>query len=168
MFLVENFKMKAKIFTMISAITLISAAIFIGVNSYKTQQIDDYISITTQYTTTYDEKNDYAKYGATIYEYNLKSKEISEIFSFPDNTQYPLGVYDKKTHSVYYVKEKNNDSFKRKRTGDQIYVYSLETGSDTMLTEDVFAVNYIVPVDDTIFFFGCERKKFNSRQNKLI
>lgn len=127
-------------------------------HSYKTQNLDDYISITTSYMTTHDEKNDYAEYGATIYEYNLQSKEISEIFSFPYNTMYPLGVYDKKTNSVYYTKEKNNNSFKRQGTGDQIYVYNLETGSDTMLTEDLFAVNHIVPVDDAVFFVAARER----------
>lgn len=123
-------------------------------NPFKTQNQDDYISITMGYMTNYDPSNDYAEYGATVYEYNLKNKEISEIFSFPRNTFYPLGVYDKKTNSVYYTKEKNNNSYKRQDTGDQIYVYDLETGSDTMLTEDLYAVNYIVPVDDALFFIG--------------
>jgi len=145
--------MKLKILITIS-VTLILVVLISNRHTYKTQNPDDYISFTTFYLLNNNEANDEDELGATIYEYNLQSKEISEIFSFPQNTFYALGVYDKKTNSVYYTKEKNNNSFKRQGTGDQIYVYNLKTGSDTMLTKDLFAVNYIVPVDGAVFFIA--------------
>ena len=69
-----------------------------------------YISFATIFMTSYSEANGHAEYGAAVYEYNLESKEITEILNLPTNTMYYLGVYDKKTNSVYYSKEKDNDT----------------------------------------------------------
>ncbi len=155
--------MKLRTFIPVSIIALMLVGAFSGMHSYKTQNPADYISFTVSYMTAYDEANDSAEYGATVYEYNLQSKEVSEVFSFPYNTHYPLGVYDKKTNSVYYTKEKNNNSYKnQRRGGDQIYVYNLTTGSDTMLTEDLLAVNHIVPVDGAVFFVAARESNASS------
>ena len=153
--------MKLRTFIPVSIIVLMLVGAFSGMHSYKTQNPADYISFTVSYMTAYDEANDLL--SMTVYEYNLQSKEVSEVFSFPYNTHYPLGVYDKKTNSVYYTKEKNNNSYKnQRRGGDQIYVYNLTTGSDTMLTEDLLAVNHIVPVDGAVFFVAARESNASS------
>ena len=155
--------MKLRTFIPVSIIALMLVGAFSGMHSYQTQNLDDYISFTAIHMTAYDEASDVAEYEAAVYEYNLQSKQVSEIFRFPYNTLYPLGVYDKKTNSVYYTKEKNNNSYKNQRTGgDQIYVYDLATGSDTMLTEDLLAVNHIVPVDGAIFFVAARESNASS------
>jgi len=118
---------------------------------------EEYISFTIYYPVFYHEDNDYLDHGGAVYEYNLQSKKISEIFKFPDNTQYTLGVYDKKSNSVFYTKELNNDTYNRYRTGDQIYVHDLSTGSDKALTDDLLAVNFIEPVDGAIFFIAARQ-----------
>ena len=130
-------------------------------------KINEYISFTVSYLASYDEVNDNAKYGAAVYEYDLQSREIAEIFNFPLNTQYALGVYDKKTNSVYYSKEKNNNSYERQGKGDQIYVYNLVTASDTMLTDDLLAVNYIIPVDGNLFFLAARQNNPNLILGKI-
>ena len=122
---------------------------------------NEYISFTTIYMVSYDEVKDYAEYGAAVYEYDFQSKEAAEIFSFPLNAQYALGVYDKKTNSVYYSKEKGNDTYARRRTGDQIYAYDLTTGSNTMLTEDLLAINFIDPVDGFVFFVAARQSNID-------
>lgn len=118
-----------------------------------------YLSFTVNYMASYDAATDYADYGAAVYTYDLQTKEVSEIFNFPLNAMYPLGVYDRKSNSVYYSKEKGNDTYERKGTGDQIYVYNLTTGSDTMLTDDLLAVNHIVPVDGAVFFIAARQNQ---------
>ena len=117
----------------------------------------EYLSLTVIYVASYDETKDYAEYGAAVCEYDLQTKEISEVYKFPLNAGYALGVYDKKTNSVFYSKEKDNDTYTRIRTGDQIYVYDLATGSDTMLTNDLLAINYIEPVDGAVFFIAARQ-----------
>ena len=126
------------------------------------QNPNDYISFTVINMTTYDEAYHYAEYRAAVYEFDLLSKEVTEVFSFPLNAMYALGVYDKKSNSVYYSKEQNNESYERKRTGDQIYAYNLATETDTMLTDDLIAVNYIIPVDDCIFFVAARNSNPSS------
>jgi uncharacterized protein YxeA len=140
----------------------VSAYLIYNMQTSDTHNSDEYISITVNYETSYDETRDYAEYGVSIYEYDLQSAEVTEVFSFPQNSGYALGVYDKKTNSVYYTKEKNNNTYKRQRTGDQIYICHLDTGTDIMLTEDLLAVNYIVPVDDSVFFVGARQNNADS------
>ncbi|MDR1135958.1 MAG: hypothetical protein LBL49_07245 [Clostridiales Family XIII bacterium] len=156
------------------SIILASAAalLLLGISVYsiynmqinKTHNSREYISITVNYEASYDEVNDYAEYGVSIYVYDLQSAEISEVFSFPQNSMYALGVYDKKSNSVYYTKEKDNNTYERQRTGDQIYKYNLDTGVDTMLTEDLLAINYIIPVDGAVFFVAA---RMNNRSLAL-
>ena len=155
--------MKKVIVASTAALMLLGVAayfIYNGIN--KTNNSDEYISITVGYKTSYDEIRDYAEYGVSIYEYNLKSSEISEIFSFPQNSMYALGVYDKQSNSVYYTKEEDNNTYTRRRTGDQIYAYNLDTGTDIMLTEDLLAVNYIITAGDDVFFVGARQSNTNS------
>ena len=144
------------------------AAYFVYTGINKNNNSDEYISITVGYEISYDETIDYAEYGVSVYEYNLQREEISEIFRFPQNSMYPLGVYDKKSNSVYYTKERDNNTYTRRRTGDQIYVYNLDTDTDTMLTEDLSAVNYIIPVDDAVFFIAERQIDSHNRWPKLI
>lgn len=76
---------------------------------------------------------------------------------------YALGVYDEKTNAVYYSNENNNNSFERRyKGGDQIYVHNLSTGSDTKLTDDLIAVNEIIPVDNAIFILVARQRNPNS------
>ena len=128
----------------------------------KINNSDEYISVTINHETFYDVINDYTEYGVSIYEYDLQSAKMSEIFNFPQNSMYALGCYDKKSNSVFYTKEKNNDTYKRRRTGDQIYMYKLDTGADIRLTEDLLAVNYVIPVDNFVFFVGARLNNVDS------
>lgn len=149
--------MKLKSFILASAVIVLllgSSACSIQSGMQTNKAPDEYISITVNYEAAYDETTDHTDYRVSIYEYDLQSAEMSEVFSFPQNSQYALGVYDKKSNSVYYTKEKDNDTYQRRRTGDQIYVYNLDAGTDIMLTNDLLAVNYIIPADDAVFFVG--------------
>lgn len=99
---------------------------------------------------------------AVICEFDLQDQVKTEIFRFPINAMYALGVYDRTSHSVFYVKESENNTFERKYTGDQIYMYNLDSGSNQKLTEDLLAVNYILPADNFVFFLAATLENPNS------
>ena len=128
-----------------------------SIQTNKAPNCDEYMSVTINCEVSYSETDDHSAYRVSVYVCDLQNAEISEVFSFPQNSGYALGVYDRKSNSVYYTKEKNNNTYERQRTGDQIYMYNMSTGSDTMLTEDQLAVNHIIPVDDAVFFVGAKQ-----------
>lgn len=132
----------------IIAACLIVAAIYA---SNISQHInEEYLSFTTSRLVDDD------KLEATIYEYNLQTEKLVEIYRFPVNAMYPLGVYDKAENRVFYVQERDNKTFERERVGDQIYMHDLSTGEDVMLTNDLLAVNYIQPAGDIVFFLAAK------------
>ena len=96
---------------------------------------------------------------ASVYEYNLQTHEVSEIFRFPFDAMYSLGIYDKAANRVFYSKKCNDNTPER---GDQIFMYELDKGAETKLTEDLFAVNYILPVDSAVFFLAATRENRDS------
>ncbi|WP_087064117.1 hypothetical protein [Intestinibacillus massiliensis] len=140
--------MKHKIvFILLSFVVLASSVIcYDKLNTDNGQKTNEYLSFTV-----YDSLG-VNQIEGTICKYDLQSKEVSERFKFPISAMYALGVYDEKTNSVYYCNENDNHSFERKHTGgDQLYVHNLTTGSDRKLTDDLVAVNDIIPVDDILF-----------------
>lgn len=130
----------------------------VGCKNVSNKIYDDYMSITIskmlKLNKEYDIPYNDSDFETTIYEYNLKDNELKKIFSYPQNTFYPLGIYDKEAKVVYYAKENGNDSFSRKEVGDQIYAYNLETKEDKMLTDNLYAINKIVPVENYLFFIA--------------
>ena len=102
---------------------------------------NDYISITC---TTYDQLNT-ENMTTTIYQYIPKTGKTTEVFSFPYTSQYPLGVFDSHSNTVYYTKRDNLNH-------DQIFSFNLKTKESTQLTNNLRAVNQIVPTKDKIFF----------------
>lgn len=142
----------------ISIIVILLCLLITGCSSSKQAgDASTYLSLTVSHMASYDEATDSAEYGAAVYKYDLQGEELSEVFSFPLNAMYPLGVYDESADSVYYVKEKDNDTYERRHTGDQIYAYNLKSNSETMLTDDLLAVNYIIPVEGQIFFIAARQ-----------
>jgi len=83
--------------------------------------------------------------------YDSEADETKKIFEIEYTSQYPLGHYDKVNNLIYYTKstpmDHSPDLF-----GDQIFVTDLNTNEEKQLTTDLFAVNYIIPADDQVFF----------------
>lgn len=102
---------------------------------------NDYISIAC---TTYDQPNT-ENMTTTIYQYIPKTGKATEIFSFPYTSQYPLGVFDSHSNTVYYTKR---DTLNH----DQIFSVNLKTKDSVQLTTNLRAVNQIVPTKDKVFF----------------
>ena len=57
---------------------------------------------------------------------------------------YSLGIYQKSTERVYYTK--NIDG------AEQIFLFDLATNEEKQLTDSLFAINYIFPVEDKVYF----------------
>lgn len=106
---------------------------------------DEYISITSS-----KEDAESGKITTTISVYDIKTEQLEEIYSFEYSAQYPLGCYDKKMNNVYFTKRVQNGE----NAGDQIFMVDLKTSNEKQLTTELFAVNYILPDEDNIFFVG--------------
>lgn len=78
------------------------------------------------------------------YEYSLENEKAQLMATLPFNSQYSLSVYDKENKCVYY-------SYRDETQCDQLYRYDIENKKSTKLTEDLFAINYIIPVDDSVY-----------------
>ena len=140
----------------ISALALITAGIlyWIHCETIEGVGVSPYISFSVEY-----QQDPYLdEFDIFIYDFDLQSEEITEVYRFPGNALYALGVHDRQAHAVYYVKEEDNDRYERNRTGDQIFVHDLETGSDKMLTNDLLAVNYLIPVENAVFFVAARQE----------
>jgi hypothetical protein len=105
--------------------------------------VDDYITITSS-----QENPDTGGIDTTITAYGIKAKTMEEIFQFEYSAQYPLGFYDAITGRVYYTRRIDASG----DYGDQIFVTDTKSLGETQLTDDLFAVNYIIPDGETVFF----------------
>jgi len=106
----------------------------------------DYISIT--YSEAVENSDDI---NTQIWSYDCITNESKKVFEFEYTSQYPLGYYDRENELVYYTKRKTNND---EEYGDQIFVTDLSNNKEQQLTEDLFAVNYIIPAQDQLFFAG--------------
>ena len=138
------------VFPVLLMFLIVAAMYFVYIYDSSHHSEGEYLSLTTSQLTGSDELE------ATVYEYNLHTNKISEVYRFPVNAMYSLGVYDKAKNRVFYVQERDNNTFERKHLGDQIYMHDLSTGEDSMLTDDLLAVNIILPVDDIVFFLAAK------------
>ncbi|NJJ39363.1 hypothetical protein [Paenibacillus apii] len=105
----------------------------------------DYITMTySEYSTT--DNNGAIK--TQILSYDTATKEMKKVFEFDYTAQYPLGFYDKPNQLLYYTQRVNTD----KDYGDQIFVRDLSSNKSNQLTNNLNAVNYIIPSGDRLFF----------------
>lgn len=107
--------------------------------------IADYITMTySQYATT----DDNGAIKTQILSYEPDTKEMKKVFEFDYTAQYPLGFYDKSNERVYYTQRVDTEI----DYGDQIFVRDLAEGTSIQLTESLFAVNYMIPSGNQLFF----------------
>ena len=87
-----------------------------------------------------------------FYCYDLETKKITKIKGIP----YASGVYDRGENMLYFSAEvKDNKNGK----GDQLFSYDLNTKKTKQLTNDIYAVNYIIPMKDKIATFSVQKGK---------
>ena len=147
------------LFNSITAFTILSLLIFSGCNNHAQptteQKYNGYLSFTT---TEESPMTDFYLAEGIVHKIDLKSKEVSEVFQYHHTAMYPLGVYDEQTNCVYYSKELSDISSAKEGLNDQIFVHDFTTNTDTMLTDDLIAVNDMIPIDEnTVFFLGARR-----------
>lgn len=103
-------------------------------DSKKTKLEADYI------TFTYSNNGADGTIHTETWSYDSITQETNKIFENEYTSQYPLGFYDKVNQLVYYTKNLNSDN---KNKGDQIYVTDLTDNSESQLTDNLFAINYM-------------------------
>lgn len=130
---------------------------------------NDYITITC---TGYNNgKNNEDGMTTQIWCFDPASGMSEQIYDFNTSAQYSLGYYDKKNEDVYYVKR----VFKGDNYGDELFQLNLETGQEIQLTEGIFAINHIIPLEDRIFIVACKKGEradklsyIDKKTNKLV
>lgn len=93
------------------------------------------------FTVTREEKDKLNMYN---YTYDLETKKIENKAKLTYNAQYPLTAYSDYDNAVYY-------SGRDKAGCDQLHKLDLNTMKDERLSDDIFAINYIIPMQDKIY-----------------
>ena len=78
---------------------------------------------------------------------DVTNKNVENVADIKYTSQYPLSVYDKKHDIVYYAACVDDNDTK----GDQLFSYDIQKKATTQLTTDIYAINYIYPVDDGVY-----------------
>ncbi len=99
-------------------------------------QPDSYLSITLS-----DEEAGQLK--TNFYTYDIQSQKLNGVAQIPITAQYPLGVVDEKLHTVFCTE-------RDARGDDQLVEIDLKTGKVKWLTNNIFAINYMIPVNNEI------------------
>lgn len=141
--------MKKSILLLLFVVSLILSAC-----QTPTENIENFLSITV--TTYNDAETLESGMVTTVYSLGLENNEIENKWSFERSAQYPLAVYSKYDNSVYYTQRVDNDVSGK---GDQLFSKSLTTGETLQLSEDMFGINYIVPLNaDQIVYVAAKKQ----------
>ena len=114
---------------------------------------DYYLSITVSMW----EEHSHSESGIAVagYCYDLESGKIEQVEATVEySSQYPLSVYDKAANTLYYSERIEDESGWH---GDQLFSYNLSTREKKQLTENIFAINYIIPVSDKVYIAAIKR-----------
>jgi len=99
-------------------------------------KLGDYLSIT--YTEYVNGQDTAAGMVMRVGIYDIASKTLSQVSDLPYTSQYPLSVYSRSDNKLYYSADVDD-------IGDQLFVYDFELHTTTQLTDNLFAINEIVP-----------------------
>lgn len=85
---------------------------------------------------------------STVRELDLNTGKTKEIWSHEYYAQYPLMVYDKQFNRVFY-------SHRTEQRQDELFVYDISKKESRQITQGVFAINYILPINEnTVYIAG--------------
>ncbi|WP_246329079.1 hypothetical protein [Brevibacillus halotolerans] len=100
----------------------------------------DYLSITyTEYVNGKDTTNGMVM---RVMSYDLQSKRMTKLADIPYTSQYPLSVVSLMDNKIYYSADVQDK-------GDQLFSYDLQSKKTQQLSNELFAINYIVPTTKT-------------------
>lgn len=113
--------------------------------------LDDYLSISyTSYNDNSDPENGMTTH---IILYDISNDKLIELNSVGYTSQYPLSIYSKHDNKIYYSSKNLNTG-----KGDELFSLDLDTGETRQLTNDLFAINYILPRKDDILLVAVKKK----------
>ncbi len=95
-----------------------------------------YLSMT--YTEYVNGKNADQGMVMRVMTYDLSSKKMTKLADVPYTSQYPLSVVYLPDHKIYYSADVDDK-------GDQLFSYDLNTKKTEQLSDNLFAINRIVP-----------------------
>lgn len=99
------------------------------------------------FTVTKKEQDELNMY---VYIYDIDSDTVIQKEKLMYNSQYPLAVYSYYDDSVYYSNRDDEGC-------DQLYRKSLKSGKNECITNSLFAINYIIPVNEKLFVAAVEK-----------
>ena len=119
----------------------------------KPSEVKAYLTINV---TSYNDPSNPEK-GASMNNvcYDIETGEIREIKMEEDiayTSQYPLAVYSEYDTAIYCSERIVFDDGGH---GDQLAVYDLDTGEKKILTDNLFAINQIIPLEDMVVMSAC-------------
>lgn len=140
---------KKRIILIVAGIIVI---FFLVYNYTRIEDIDDikeekYISFLV---TSEDERNH--SLNTRTFEYSFEMQQINLKSTLPYYAQYPLSVYDMDNDCIYY-------SHRDESQCDQLYQYNLNTKKNIKLTNNLFAINYIFPIEDSVYLGAVYKNK---------
>lgn len=76
--------------------------------------------------------------------------DLKNVHTVEYSSQYPLTIYDKRNEAIYYSDRVDNNG----GYGDQLFYYDLKSKESVQLTDNIYAINYIFPVKDSVYMLG--------------
>lgn len=140
--------------SLISLIILSSCSNFNKENISLREESEYYFSISV----AEEEQNTNNESGIIIenYCYDLESNITEKVeTALGYSSQYPLSVYDKDTNTIYYSQRIDIGN----SHGDQLFSYNLDTNKTEQLTENLFAINYIIPIGEKVYIAAVKKGK---------
>ena len=122
---------------------------FAGCSNSKQQNNPQYIS----FTVTNQVKGSDTQFESHIFCYDLETRALNEVGVVPYNAQYPLTAYDRSANTIYYSASVLEGE--RQHTGDQLYALDLSTNEAKALTNELYAINYIIPTEKEVILVAC-------------
>lgn len=125
-----------------------------GDDAPKAAETHAYLTINV---TSYNDTSDPEGGGASMnnYCYDITTEQLREIETGENiayTSQYPLAVYSEYDHAIYFSER---IMFEDGGHGDQLAVYDLDSGEKKILTDNLFAINQIIPLEDMVVLSAC-------------
>lgn len=139
----ETFKQQKYVLVLL----IFSCLILYGCKKQENVDMGNYLSISvTEYNNGVNTDNEMT---TSIMTYDIESDALLDIDSFDYTTQYPLGIYLKSENKLYYSSYADN--------GDQLFEYNVIRDGEKQLTQDLYAINYILPREEDIMVVAVKK-----------
>ena len=115
-----------------------------------TETVEDKASLYLSITETCNNGQDSSD-GMTTTEliYDLDKGELKEIASVAYTSQYPLAIYSREDNILYFTADEETG-----HNRDQVFGLDIATGECYRFSDELFAINYIVPTKDKLIMIA--------------